>query len=297
MNRTTALQSRVLPGEVAPLDLNIGFFPSVPWIPSYCMHDSWPVNLVRCESSGVRQLAEEHAVDFTPMASADWFALEHSWTRLKNFGIAIRQRADSVLFFSQKPIDALDMADVAVCGETANSVRVLQALLQHRYGLRIGTWTRESDTDLIDGSKARLLIQNQALEERARQRFEYVYDLGQEWFDWTGTPLVSAVWVHRTDAHPAAVEAVENLLTSSLQRYRFNPSVAIGEHRRRHGWTMAVEEIQQLHTNFEYELGEDAERGLVRLREVLAADLQGFSNERAFVGLNVNIRPQRLLMA
>jgi chorismate dehydratase len=260
----------------SPLNINVGHFQSVPWIPSYCLHETWPVNLVPCESSGVRQLANRNLVDFTPMASADWFALENKWTRLKNFGIAIRQRADSVLFFSQKPMAELDRAEVAVCGETANSVRVLQALMQRRYGLRIGRWTRSVDEQ--DDTTPRLLIQNQAVQERHRGRFDYVYDLGQEWFDWTGTPLVSAVWVHRAGAAPAAVEAIENLLFSALQRYRANPSAAISDHRRRHGWSMSVEEIQQLHTNFEYELGDAAEEGLRRLRAEQPADVEGFAN-------------------
>lgn len=262
-----------------PLDINVGHFCSLPWVPAYWGHHAWPVNLVRCESSGVRQLAERGMLDFTPMAAADWFALEHKWKRLKNFGIAIRRQADSVLFFSQKPLAELDGADISICGETANSVRVLQALLRQRYGLRIGRWTRDVDDD--DATTPRLLIQNQAVEERAKRRFEYVYDLGTEWNDWTGTPLVSAVWVHRADADPAAIETMENLLSSSLQRYRADPVAAITDHRQLHGWTRPVAEIQQLHMNFEYELGDAAEEGLERLRRTLPAHVEGFSNALA----------------
>lgn len=263
-----------LDGHSATLDINVGHFTSIPWIPCYSLFETWPVNLIPCESSGVRELANQARVDFTPMAVADWFELERGWRRLRNFGIGIHRKADSVLFFSQQPLHELDAAPIAICGETANSVRALQAVLKGRYGLRIGKWQRGVDED--DATTPRLLIQNQAVEERNRRRFEYVYDLGEEWFSWQGTPLVSAVWVHREDADPAAVEAVENLLFSSLQRYRANPAAAISDHRRRHGWGMSVEEIQRLHKNFEYELGDMAELGIERQRAVIPVTIEGF---------------------
>jgi hypothetical protein len=46
--------------------INVGHFTSVPWIPNYCGSDHWPVNLVRCESSGVRELVEAGRLDVTP---------------------------------------------------------------------------------------------------------------------------------------------------------------------------------------------------------------------------------------
>lgn len=275
----TAIARPGLSSASSRLAINVGHFGSIPWIPAYCLPETWPVNLVPCESSGVRQLAERGMLDFTPMAAADWFAMEHKWKRLKNFGIAIRRQADSVLFFSQKPLAELDGADISICGETANSVRVLQALMRQRYGLRIGRWARDVDDN--DATTPRLLIQNQAVEERAKRRFEYVYDLGTEWHDWTGTPLVSAIWVHRADADPAAIETMENLLSSSLQRYRADPVAAISDHRQLHGWSRPVSEIKQLHTNFEYELGDAAEDGLERLRRTLPAQIEGFINALA----------------
>lgn len=272
------MQTNASQAPRAALDINVGHFTSVPWISNYVFSVTWPVNLIRCESSGVRHLAESGQLDFTPMAATDWFSLEHRWTRLRNWGIAIRQRADSVMLFSQKPLHELDGDDIAICGETTNSVRTLQALLKDRYGLRIGRWSR--NVDAADDTTPRLLIQNQAVEERARGRFPYQIDIGQEWFDWQGAPLVSAVWVHRVDARPAAIEVMENLLASSMQRYRENPTAAVQAHKREHHWPMSVEEIERLHANFEYELGDAAELGLERMRRVLPAEVEGFKNAR-----------------
>lgn len=256
--------------------INVGHFTSVPWIPNYCNSERWPVNLVRCESSGVRELAEAGRLDVTPMAVADWVELQDGWKRLKNRGIAIKRRADSVLFFSQKPLSELDGADVAICGETQNSVRVLQALLTQKYGLRIGRWRRDVDVD--DDQTPRLLIQNQAVEERARGRFRYEFDLGEEWFTWQGVPLVSAIWVHRADLDPEAVACVEGLLAESMRQYRTAATEAVAKHRAAFGWTRSVEDIELLHQNFEYELGAAAEAGIDRQREVLPKEVAGFES-------------------
>jgi chorismate dehydratase len=261
------------------LDINVGHFKSLPWVPAYVQHETWPVNLVACESSGVRHLAEAGLLDITPMAAADWFELEHQWPRLRNFGISIRERAESVVLFSQKPLAELDEADIAICGETQNSVRVLQALLQNKHGLRIGRWSR--DVDDSDDETPRLLIQNQAVAERQRGRFKHLIDIGQEWHNWMGLPLVSAVWVRRSDADPAAIEVVENLLASSLQRYRADPAAAVDAHKRENGWSASVETVRQLHRNFDYELGGPAELALERMRLVLPREVEGFANAAA----------------
>jgi len=256
------------------LGLNIGFFPSSPWIPNYCDHESWPANLVRCESSGVRELVERGQLDVTPMAIPDLFELEGRWKRLANWGISYRGVAGSVVFFSNVPMSELDGADIDVCYETTTSVRVLQAIMKKKYGLRIGRWSRNLDVE--DATTPRLLIQNQAVEERQRKRFRFEYDLGREWWEWIGTPIVSAVWAYRVDVDPAAVAAVKGLLSASMHRYRQDPSAAIRAREAREGLPASVRDIAELHRNFEYELGNEAELGIVRMRELLEPVIEGF---------------------
>lgn len=255
----------------------VGVFNSVPWIPLYQNRTQWGVPLVECESSGVRHLAITGQLDVTPMATVDWFVHGAKWSRLKNWGIAILERADSVLFFSNTPIEELDGSDVAICDQTSTSVRVLQAIMAKKYGLRIGRWRR--NVDVRDSVTPRLLIQDQAVEERELNRFRYVYDLGTEWSSWQGTPIVSAVWVHRADLEAESVAMVDGLLASSLARYRADPLSAIEAHRREFNWPFSTESVRSLHANFEYQLGEAAERGIDRMCDVLQERIEGFERE------------------
>ncbi len=273
MCSSTSFMSSVT-GNSGALDLNVGFFPSVPWIPNYGDRATWPVNLVRCESSGVRGLIERGQLDVTPMAIPDWFELEGRWKRLANWGISFRGLAGSVVFFSNEPMSQLDGADIDVCYETTTSVRVLQAIMKKKYGLRIGRWSRNLDVD--NGTTPRLLIQDQAVEERKRGRFRYEYDLGREWFGWIGTPIVSAVWAYRADLDPSTVAVLEGLLKASMVRYRMDPLTAIGARHAEHGLPASIEEIKVLHQNFEYALSDEAELGITRMRELLEPRIEGF---------------------
>lgn len=275
--------------------LTIGLFPSIPWIPYYSRSKEWDADLRTCESSGVRELAGKQLVDITPMATADWFALSERWHRLDNWGIAFRKKAGSVLLFSHDPIERLSGVDIAICGETTTSVRVLEAILKGKYGLQIGQWRR--NVDAADARTPRLLIQNQAVEEAQQKRFQYVYDIGREWWDWQGTPIVSALWVCRHDLDQATRLRASRLLKESMEHYSMHNFEVIGAHKAAHKWPSSVQEVQALHGNFEYALGDECELGIQRMREVLPIEVEGFANALASDGQLISAQPQRLLRA
>ncbi|MBN9478073.1 MAG: hypothetical protein J0H72_28770 [Burkholderiales bacterium] len=246
--------------------LCVGHFQSVPWIPFYVGSEDWPMRRVPCMSSTVPAMVDAGLLDATPMATVDWLTRGEQWPRLGGLGLAYRQRAGSVLLFSPRPIHELDGADIAICDETATSMRVLHAILAGKYGLRIGRWRRGLPTD---PSMPRLLIQDQAVEEAARGRFPHVHDLGREWWEWQGTPVVSAVWVRRRDLADDALEPLRAGLAASLSRYASQPDQAIEHHCARHGVASAPAALRTLLGNFEFELGEAAEAGIRRMAQVL----------------------------
>lgn len=271
-----------LPFCVPSSSPRVGYFPSVPWIPNYTGRAAWPVELVRCESSGVRGLIEHGRLDVTPLAIPDLFELEGRWRRLANWGISYRGVAGSVLFFSPRPWHELDDCPVAICDETTTSVRVLQALMKQKYGLRIGRWTRALDP--ADELTPRLLIQDQAVAELRKDRFAYIYDIGHEWWGWQGTPIVSAVWAHRADLDAETVAGVESLIAASVARYRANPRAAVAARQAEQGLPAPVNSILALHRNFQYALDAEAEKGIERMRQVLEAKVDGFEHAKQAAG-------------
>lgn len=105
--------------------------------------------------------------------------------------IASRGPVESVLLFGRPP-EELDGQMVVVPEESVTSVGLLQLVLLRRYGVQARLVAR-----CPDGCRAaaELVIGDRALERRRREK--PVLDLALAWREWTGLPMVFALWVAR----------------------------------------------------------------------------------------------------
>lgn len=127
----------------------------------------------------------------------------------------------SVNMVSTRPVAALDGARVALGSTSRTGVLLAQMLLADRYGVRPDYFTCPPElTQMLLEADAGVLIGDVALRARyeAPQRGLDVTDLGQAWREWTGLPMVFAVWAVRRDfaeAHPGAVKGVHEAFLRS----------------------------------------------------------------------------------
>lgn len=98
----------------------------------------------------------------------------------------------TVCLFSRKPLDELDT--ILLDYQSRTSVRLIEVLLRDYW-----TWkgqlspAKEGYESEIKGTTGALIIGDRAIE--ALPHFEYVYDLGEAWTNWTSRPFVFAAWV------------------------------------------------------------------------------------------------------
>jgi chorismate dehydratase len=84
----------------------------------------------------------------------------------------------------------------------------------------------DADARLVIGDAALVLGTNH------RERYPFVYDLGQMWKDWTGQPFVFAVWVaQRSTDVKAALLAHAGLIASRNWGLRHLPELAEQAHQ------------------------------------------------------------------
>jgi chorismate dehydratase len=221
----------------------------------------WPI----AESLPPRALGEavaERRVDAGPLALADCLRLEGAVTRLR-FGIVGPMRAQSVLLFSDRPMRELGGRRIAVTGETSTSVRLLRILLAFRYEVPAPTLVGLDET-----ADAALLIGDAAL--RARQGpwpRPLCLDLGEEWTDWTGHPMVFAAWAVRRDAPAPARKGLETVLATALETGLASlPAIAA----RRRDVGLSEAEIIEYLRSFTYRIGADEEKAVAEYRRFLA---------------------------
>lgn len=136
-----------------------------------------------------------------------------TYTIVPNIAIASRGPVLSVTLFSRKPWGQIRRLALDVGSRT--SAALVQVILGHRYGVRpdllplpMNQAAEEVDADAV------LLIGDRAM-RACLPGFDYAYDLGQEWHDWTGLPFVYAIWAVREGIDLAGVDRA---LTEAKER-------------------------------------------------------------------------------
>ena len=135
-------------------------------------------------------------------------------------GVSIASRGPvlSVTLFSRVPWP--EIRSVALDEGSRTSAALTQILLRKRYGitpqvepLPINMEADDLTTDAV------LLIGDRAM-RACLPGFEYAYDLGQEWADWTGLPMVFALWAVRdgVELSPATEAAFGKAKEHGLSR-------------------------------------------------------------------------------
>jgi chorismate dehydratase len=159
-----------------------------------------------------------------------------------------------------------DVRTLALDEGSRTSAALARIMLEERFGvtptarpLPLGESTADTDADAV------LLIGDRAMHPPA-EPFQSVWDLGQEWFEWTGLPFVFAMWVTRRGlqlgATASALSAARDRGLARLPGIAAREAAPLGiSESTAHGY---------LACNLHFRLG-SAERSGLRLFRSLAA--------------------------
>ncbi|MBX5496283.1 MAG: menaquinone biosynthesis protein [Bryobacteraceae bacterium] len=119
-------------------------------------------------------------------------------------GIACRGPVRSILLISKVPVSQI--RTLAADTSSRTSVQLARVILQRKYGVVPHFIPRPPDVPtMLNIADAALVIGDTALRvEPSELPFE-VLDLGAEWFELTGLPMVFAVWAGRPSVITSAV--------------------------------------------------------------------------------------------
>jgi len=169
------------------------------------LHDMVPSALAGAITQG--------EIDAGPVPLSDCLRLADDVRFLSGFCVATIRKAGSVMLHAKHPIDALSGARIGIPGAAATSWRLLQVLLILKYQVQSVTYV-----PLAEPYDAFLLMGNDGLRQRGGTReYPYIYDLGEEWHQWTNLPFVFARWLIRKDMDRKAVAVLEDALYVGMQ--------------------------------------------------------------------------------
>jgi chorismate dehydratase len=159
-------------------------------------------------------------------------------------GIACHGPVRSILLISSRP--AAQIRTLAVDSSSRTSVELVRVILERRYGADPESIPHAPDLEaMLRIADAALIIGDPALRIDPARLSYHVYDLGAEWVEMTGLPMVFAVWAARHGVVTPQVAAafrescrygcarVEEIVASEAARREFPPAL-VREYLTRH---------------------------------------------------------------
>jgi chorismate dehydratase len=206
--------------------MRIGRIPYINCYPVYGAIDrgivSLDAELVDGVPTDLNQKMAARQLDISVVSAVEYARDAERYLLLPDLAISCDGPVRSVMLFSRRPASELGGRDVIVSRSSMTSVALLELLFENVWRARpkfvrgdaeIRDVVVEDSTDV----DARLVIGDAALVlgSNHRERFPFVYDLGETWKEWTGQPFVFAVWVaQRSTDVRAALAAHAGLIAS-----------------------------------------------------------------------------------
>lgn len=208
-------------------------------------------------------------IDFGPISSIA-YARDHQRLLLsQRLSISSRGAVDSIQLVSRRPLGELER--VALTPKSATSVALLKTLLKLRFDREpVYDELVGSPADALRDHDAVLLIGDEALQALYFPTVEaQCHDLGRLWREWTGMPMVYAVWATRRDyyaRHAADLLEVEEELVRSIEASRDAQAEVVDSALGL--WPFDRPCLDRYFEVLKYGLGEDYQRGLRRFYEL-----------------------------
>jgi chorismate dehydratase len=242
--------------------LKVGRLPYVSCEPFYFAMERRGIALYDVIPSALAGAAARGEIDAAPMPMVECFHLGEQFRLLSGFCVATIRKAGSVVLHSKPSIQELSGARIGISGEAATSFRLLQVLLTLKYQVQPAAYVT-----LKDAYDAFLLVGNEGLRQRHGVRdYPHTYDLGEEWYQWTGLPFVFARWIVRKASDQTETAVLEDTLYAGLQDWAdglFRPSES------RDDLLLHPRDILEYTQGIRYFIGVPEQRAIERFRHAL----------------------------
>jgi chorismate dehydratase len=162
-------------------------------------------------------------IDVSPSSSFEYGRNWRDYLLLPDLSISSRGAVQSVLLFAPGSLQSLDDEEIALTGESATSVNLLEVLLREFAGVRqVRSSVPETPVEeLIARGRPALLIGDRALRTALTSPPMRIYDLGELWHRYTSLPFVFALWILRrkvAEERPREVRTLIAQLAESRSR-------------------------------------------------------------------------------
>lgn len=216
----------------------------------------------------------EGSVDLGPISLVEYLRHHEDLLLLPDLAVGADGPVQSVVLVGRRPPERLDGARVAMGSTSRTSVLLARLLLEQRFGVRPRYRTRAPDLDaMLAEADAAVLIGDPALRAAlgARASGLHVTDLAEAWRDWTGLPMVFAVWAVRRSYWEEAADQVR-AATRAFHRSRqaVAKDVAAVARDVAAGSGLSAEVLAAYFARLDFSLGERQQAGMAAFARMVA---------------------------
>ncbi|MGC4376290.1 menaquinone biosynthesis protein [Fictibacillus sp. Mic-4] len=145
---------------------------------------------------------EQGLIDLGGISSFSYGENSDRYSLLPNLSVSSFGKVRSIFLFSKKPIDMLAGDTIALTSSSATSVNLLKIILADFYKIDVDYHMMKPNYGwMMENYNACLLIGDDAIKAAWNEKKSsvYTYDLGAEWYKFTGLPMTFAVMAVRNE--------------------------------------------------------------------------------------------------
>ncbi len=221
--------------------------------------------VITAAPSVLNGLLSDGELDVSAISVAHYLRNTHALEPFGDCAIVARGPVLSVVLVSPEPPALLHGASIAVTGDSATGRALVESVLRGRYGAQAGFERVDDPMQTARAGRPTLLIGDDAIAIYDHVPPQHVHDLGTAWFDWTGLPMVYAVWAVRREVLQTRLGDVRRLMGA------YNEARAWGDAHR----TAVIDAAMALRprdrdfyetyfSTLKYQLTSEARKGLAR---------------------------------
>lgn len=253
-------------GAVPPRLGDISFLNCAPI--RWGLADSGALREIDLVSATPERLAAEllsGALDISPISLVRYLRHADDLCLLPGLAIGSDGPVGSCHIVSRGPLEGLDGQVVALSEASRSTALLARMLLEDGVGVRPVYRTARQDLEgMLRTARAAVVIGDDALRLQADvPRGLTVHDTGAMWRNWTGLPMVFAVWAVRrefAEARPDVVREVQAALTDAVVRARSHPlevaAAAARASREGRAGALEVPVLLDYYRSLDYSLGD-----------------------------------------
>lgn len=166
--------------------------------------------------SSVNRMLRDGTVDISSSSSIEYLRNMDKYTFIEGHSISSIGPVGSIILFSRKPIEALDVHTILTSSQSATSVALLEILLTKYFKIKGNLKSAKLTHGSVPSDvEAYLLIGDDALkavkyyETKSVKEPFFIYDLGELWHKHTGLPFTFALWIYKKDCCKEKLELLE----------------------------------------------------------------------------------------